>query len=99
MPKVRLVSNVGQADSRATHTGGYVYWAKDWAVAGAIGDRLIPPPSVACDDSADRLRERMEGAVLPRGLTWLGAKFPWMCGFLSAAGGAIEKIAPILFRL
>lgn len=98
VPRVRLVANVGLADGRATHTGGYVYWAREWAKTGGI-DALVPTTIVVCDAAADCLRERMEGAILPRGLTWLGAKFPSMCGFLSAVGGTIEKIAPILFRL
>ena len=44
VPKVRLVANVGLADSRATHTGGYVYWAHEWAQTGVVGVAPPPPP-------------------------------------------------------
>lgn len=99
VPKTRLVANVGLADSRATHTGGYVYWARRWAVAGALDFPLIKPTAICCDEKSDFRRERMEGAILPRGLTWLGAKFPFLCGSLSAVGKIAEKAAPFLFRL
>lgn len=99
VPKVRLVANVGLADGRATHTGGYVYWAREWAKTGVIDFPLVYRESVVCDDAADRLRERIEGAIFPRGLTWLGAKFPCLCGLLSVIGGVFEKIVPFLFRL
>ena len=98
VPKVRLVANVGLADSRATHTGGYVYWAREWTKTGSIPHSLLHP-AVCCDDAADILRERMEGAILPRGLTWLGAKFPWMCGLLTTIGKTVERFLPVLFRL
>ena len=98
VPKVRLVANVGLADKRATHTGGYVYWAREWAKTGSY-NYGSPPRIVACDDAADHLRERIEGAILPRGLTWIGAKFPSLCGILSIMGNAMEKIAPIMFRI
>ena len=99
VPKIRLVANVGLADSRATHTGGYVYWAREWARAG-VADACVPPPlAVVCDEAADRLRERIEGAILPRGLTWLGAKCPRLCGIISGIGGVLEKLFPIFYRL
>lgn len=98
VPKVRLVANVGLVDSRATHTGGYVYWAREWARAGVV-DVCVPPAAVVCDEAADRLRERMEGAILPRGLTWLGAKCPRLSVLISGIGGILEKILPFLFRL
>ena len=98
VPKVRLVANVGLADPRATHTGGYVYWSREWSRAGVV-DVCTPPSAVACDEAADRLRERIEGAILPRGLTWLGAKCPRLCGMISGIGGVLEKLFPILFRL
>ena len=97
VPKVRLVANAGLADNRATHTGGYVYWSHEWERTGVV-DSDAPHPDVACDEEADRLRERMEGAILPRGLTWLGVKCPPLCGLLSAIGKVLEKIAPFLFR-
>ena len=98
VPKVRLIANAGLADNRATHTGGYVYWAREWAKTGSYNNSLILPV-VACDDVADHLRERMEGAIFPRGLTWLGAKFPPLCSILSTVGNVMERHAPFLFRI
>lgn len=98
VPKTRLVANAGLADSRATHTGGYVYWGKDWSKAGSIEFPLVHPKEVVCDDAADRLRERMEGAIFPRGLTWIGAKFPCLCGLMTFVGRIAEKFVPFLFR-
>ena len=99
VPKVRLVANAGIADTRATHTGGYIYWGKDWSKAGSVDFPLVHPKEVVCDDAADRLRERMEGAIFPRGLTWIGAKIPCLCGLMTFIGKIAEKVAPILFRL
>ena len=99
VPKVRLVANKGMADGRATHTGGYVYWAQEWRNAEVVGFPLIHPVAVSCDDASDLKREKMEGALFPRGLTWLGAKKPWMCGFLSSFGNAIRRIMPWVFEI
>ena len=99
VPRVRLVANVGLIDSRATHTGGYVYWAREWSKVGVLDDVGSYSPQVVCDEEADRLRERMEGAILPRGLTWLGAKLPPLCGILSAIGTLLQKTMPWLFRI
>ena len=99
VPKVRLVANDGLTNDRATHTGGWIYWGKKWSKAGVIDFPLVHPQEIVCDKSADRLRERMEGAILPRGLTWLGTKFPKSCGILSAIGAVLERIAPWLFRM
>ena len=98
VPKQRLVSNAGLADNRATHTGGYIYWGKDWSKAGSLEFPLSHPNEIKCDDAADRLRERMEGAIFPRGLTWLGAKFPLLCKLMTFIGRVAEKVAPFLFR-
>ena len=98
VPKQRLVANAGLADNRATHTGGYVYWGKDWSRTCTLNWPLVHPKEVVCDNAADRLRERMEGAVLPRGLTWIGAKVPCLSGLMSCIGKTAEKIAPFLFR-
>ncbi len=98
VPSQRLVANAGLADNRATHTGGYVYWGKDWSKAGSIEFPLVHPSEVVCDDAADRLRERMEGAIFPRGLTWIGAKIPCLCGLMTIVGRVAERIAPFLFR-
>lgn len=99
VPKIRLVANAGLADERATHTGGYIYWGRNWSKAGTIEFPVVHPKEVVCDDAADRLRERMEGAIFPRGLTWIGAKCPCICGLMTLIGRIAEKVAPFLFRL
>lgn len=99
VPRTRLVANAGLADDRATHTGGYIYWGKDWSKAGKLDFPLVHPHDVVCDEEADRLRERMEGAIFPRGLTWMGAKFPCLCGLMTFIGKIAEKVSPFLFRL
>lgn len=99
VPRERLVANVGLADERATHTGGYVYWGREWAKAGSVAFPLNCPDAIVCDEAADRLREQMEGAILPRGLTWIGAKCPCLCGILSSVGKLLEKVVPSLFRV
>ena len=98
VPQNRLVANTGIDDMSATHTGGYVYWGKDWSKAGSIEFPLVHPEDVVCDEAADRIRERMEGAIFPRGLTWIGAKFPCLCGYMTFIGKVAEKVAPFVFR-
>ena len=98
VPKYRLVANAGLADIRATHTGGWIYWGKKWSKALSIDFPLVHPQEIVCDKSADRLREQMEGAILPRGLTWLGSRFPKLCWILEHVGIAMERIAPFLFK-
>ena len=98
VPKMRLVANAGIDDARATHTGGYVYWSNDWSKAGSIEFPLVHPEDIVCDEAADRLRERMEGAIFPRGLTWIGAKLPCLCGCMTFIGKVTEKVAPFVFK-
>lgn len=99
VPRQRLVANIGLTDVDATHTNGYNYYAGRFVMSGVIDSPIAHPTAVVCDEWADRRRERMEGAIFPRGLTWLGSKMPWLCPLLSAAGKIVERIAPILFRL
>lgn len=99
VPKVRLVANGGFDDRNATHTGGYLYYAKEYANVGDVELPYVHPDSPVCDEKADRRREQMEGAIFPRGLTWLGCKFPALCPFLSALGQMAERVVPFLFRL
>ena len=99
VPRERLTTNAGIADENATHTGGYNYYAGRYAECGHIDFPLVHPKSVVCDEWADRRREQMEGAIFPRGLTWLGCKFPALFPLLSMIGRVAEKIAPILFRV
>jgi hypothetical protein len=99
VPKMRLVSNAGLKDVRATHTGGYVYWGKDWSRTGTIGFPLVHPTHIHVDEHADYLRERMEGALLPRGLTWVGAKIPAIASLMTLIGQGIERVMPFLMRL
>jgi hypothetical protein len=99
VPKNRLIANAGVEDDRATHTGGYVYWGKDWSSAGSLQFPLIHPVNVVCDRQADLRREEIEGAILPRALTFLGSKFPFLRTALSAVGKGLEFICPVLFRI
>lgn len=98
-PREKLVANAGLCDAAATHTGGYNYYAGRYAECGHIDFPLVHPKSVVCDEWADRRREQMEGAIFPRGLTWLGCKFPALSPLLSMIGRVAEKFAPILFRV
>ena len=97
-PREKLVTNSGVCDTAATHTGGYNYYAPRFAKAGKITFPLVHPAAVDCDEWADRRREQMEGAIFPRGLTWLGCKFPRLCPFLSMFGRIVESALPIVFR-
>ena len=97
-PREKLVANAGLCDAAATHTGGYNYYAPRFARAGRITFPLVHPEAVVCDEWADRRREQMEGAIFPRGLTWLGCKFPRLCPFLSMFGRIVESALPIVFR-
>jgi len=97
-PCERLVTNEGLRDENATHTGGYNYYASRYTQCGKMPFPIVHPTEIVCDEQSDRLRERMDGAIFPRGLTWLGCKFPKLCPMLTICGQAIEKIAPILFR-
>ena len=97
VPRERLVTNAGIADDRATHTGGYIYWRDEWAKIGTIDSPIIHPVEISCDKKADYIRERMEGAFLPRGLTWLGAKFPPICGSLTVIGHILRHVIPWMF--
>lgn len=98
-PREKLVANAGVCDIEATHTGGYNYYASRFANAGSLDFPLVHPSEVVCDEWADRRRERMEGAIFPRGLTWLGCKLPQFSQLLSWFGRIVERMAPILFRL
>lgn len=97
VPRERLVSNAGIDSAEATHTGGYNYYAPRFAKAGSLDFPLVHPKEVVCDEWADRRRERMEGAIFPRGLTWLGCKLPRFAPLLSRIGSVAERIAPVLF--
>lgn len=99
VPRTQIVRNVGFDVAAATHTVGYNYYSKNWIRSGTLAFPLVHPQAVVCDEWADRRREQMEGAIFPRGLTWLGCKVPHLAPFLSAVGGFAEKLAPILFRL
>ena len=98
LPREKLVTNAGVCDAAATHTGGYNYYAPHFAKAGKITFPLVHPEAVVCDEWSDRRREQMEGAVFPRGLTWLGCKFPRLCPLLSMIGRVVEQALPIVFR-
>lgn len=99
VPKERLVCNVGFDMADATHTGGYNYYAGRFSRLGHVRFPLRHPTEVVCDERADRVRESMDGAIFPRGLTWLGCEFPCLRTFLSAVGTMVEKCVPLLFRM
>lgn len=98
VPRVRLVGNGGFFDKNATHTGGYFYFATEFADVGSIGVSLIHPEVVSCDEWADRMREQVEGGLFPRGLTWIGSKFPACRPFLSLIGDFLWRCCPWFFR-
>lgn len=97
-PREKLVANAGVCDAAATHTGGYNYYAPRFAKCGSLEFPLVHPKDVVCDEWADRRRERMEGAIFPRGLTWLGCKVPCLCLALTLVGKITERVFPFLFR-
>ena len=96
VPRERLVANLGQSNKLASHTGGYNYNAREFGTMGEIEFPLSHPEFVVCDESADRLRERMEAAFFPRALTWTGAKYPLLSGLLNSVGDALFRIMPKL---
>lgn len=98
-PRVKLVANAGVCDVAATHTGGYNYYAPRFAKSGSIDFPLVHPKDVVCDEWADRRREQMEGAIFPRGLTWLGCKIPCLCPVLTLVGRIAERFCPFLFLI
>lgn len=99
VPRVQLIANNGIAVSEATHTGGYNYYTPRLAKTGSLEFPLVHPTEEVCDEWADRRRERMEGAIFPRGLTWLGSKVPCLSPLLSFGGRIVERYLPILFRV
>jgi len=99
VPKVRLVANCGIAENRATHTGGYDYWGKDLCRTGSLCFPLVHPSEISRDRRADILREKIEGAIFPRALTFIGTKFHFLRKLLTLTGRCIERICPILFRI
>lgn len=99
VPKHRLVSQSGIDSGAATHTGGYNFFAKQWSSkTRPLQFPLSHPDDIICDALADRMRERMEGALFPRALTWIGSKLPVFCSVLTTTGRIAEKFVPILFR-
>lgn len=96
VPRERLVVNVGQFNQSAVHTGGYNFWAKCFETMGTMEFPLCHPGEIACDDAADRRREKMEAALFPRLLTWMGSKFPAGADFLDCIGSALINHMPKL---
>lgn len=77
VPRERLIINAGLQDDNSTHTGGYLFHAKAFTSPGHIDFPLVHPVSVACDELADRKRERKEGDFFTRALTYIGSAYPW----------------------
>jgi hypothetical protein len=98
VPKERLISNMGLSDKRATHTANYVYWSDQWTRVGKMDIPVIDPISVVPDEKADYHRERMEGAFLPRVLTYIGSKIRFLSKAMSVMGRILERWCPFLFR-
>ena len=59
---------------------------------------VIDPISVDPDEKTDYLRERMEGAFLPRVLTYIGSKIRFLSKAMSVMGRILERWCPFLFR-
>lgn len=97
VPRVRLTTNAGLDDKNATHTGGYNYFAQAYSCPGSLEFPLVHPESIVCDEWADRRREKMEGAIFSRGLTWIGCRMPFMRSTLNVIGSFFEKNLPFLF--
>jgi len=98
VPSERLVVNIGLSDERATHTSGYNYWARSWKTFGSLDEPIVHPGRVEQDLKTDNLRERMEGAILPRILSLVGSRFPRLRKRCERLGAALERGMPFLFR-
>lgn len=99
VPKERLISNTGLSDNRATHTSNYVYWADKWIKTGKADNPIVDAVEITPDEKADYIREKMEGAFLPRVFTYIGSKMPCLIKAITLIGKILEKCCPILFRL
>ena len=97
-PKKRLVSNLGFGDLRGSHTQGYCFddvYSKDiW-----LGEKINHPIEVSKDANAVKKTEKRMCGVLPRGLTYMGAKVPIIRPLLSTIGVMLEKLFPMLFQI
>ena len=101
VPRVRLTGNVGFQDVNATNTGGYNYFAGQYAETGELSVDIRHPAGVEWDTWADHMCERMDVAIFPRALTWLGAKTgnAKFCRMLTSVGRFCERLMPWLFRV
>jgi hypothetical protein len=99
MPKVKLVKNVGIEIETTTHTGGYDYFRRKYAQFGQLEFPLAHPPSVSADIGADERTERIWMGIFPRGLIWLGARFPSLGNALDKIGDFFWKYCRRLFEL
>lgn len=99
-PRKRLTGNVGFGDERGSHTQGYNYDAVHYCDVWDGEYPLVHPTSGVClDRNAVLLTERRMCGILPRGLTFLGSVVQSLRPLLNAVGCAMEKVAPILFRI
>ena len=99
IPRERLIHNTGIADFRASHTGGYIFWYKEWLQIGRLTFPLKHPEEIVCDKESDLLHEKMFSAFVPRAFTWVGCKIPILIGLIDSIGNVLRKYVPSLFRL
>lgn len=98
VPRTNLVANIGHV-SGATHTSGYTYDAHSFLNKGTVQFPLVHPEAILADEKADRLHGNRHAGYFPRGLTFVGAKLPFLRPAIDNVGHALERIAPLLFRI
>lgn len=98
VPRENLVSNVGH-EAGALHTGGFVYDAPHFERVGKLRFPLKCPVRVEADTRADCYHSNRSAGYVPRSLTVLGLKLPFLRGLISAVGLSLERKLPMLFRL
>ena len=100
VPRERLVANMGIGLPTAVHTGGYDFFAHEFAKSGRVGFPLIHPVKVEADKYADDHTER-----IMMGLAW---RFLYNAGnvlprpfrpLLTFVGRTLRLIAPWSFEL
>lgn len=100
IPRERLVANMGIGLPTAVHTGGYDFFAREFATMGRVDFPLVHPAKVEADEYADDRTERImmgcvcwflynAGNVLPRPLRPL----------LTFFGRVLRFVAPWSFEL
>lgn len=97
-PQVNLVSNVGHEEG-ALHTGGFVYDEPYYRHVGSLDFPMNHPQTVSVDGRADCKHENRSSGYLPRGLTVLMSRWPFLRYFgVVWIGRMLERFLPALFR-